>query len=96
MHSPNYGTTHGGLRSSLEKDFNEGTLCELQVLGLLGRHLTWPWMIKLYTAADTEINHVDGINIVKELIETLKQMMQNSLLMIDQKISSDMILLWTM
>ena len=73
------GTTLGGLRSSLEKDFrNEDTLCELQVLGLLGKHLTGPWMTKFYTAADTEISHVDGINIVKELVETLKQMMQNS------------------
>ena len=60
------GTTLGGLRSSLEKDFrNEDTLCELQVLGLLGKHLTGPWMTKFYTAADTEISHVDGINIVK-------------------------------
>ena len=29
-------------------------------------------MTKFYTEADTEISHVDGINIVKELVETLK------------------------
>ena len=42
-------------------------------------------MIKLYTAAGTEISHVDGMNIVEELVETLKQMMQNSLMIIDQR-----------
>ena len=67
-----YRTTLGGLRSSHEKGFkNEITLCQLQVLGLVGKHLTGPWMTKFYTAADTEISHVDGINGVKELIETL-------------------------
>ena len=39
-------------------------------------------MTKLYTAADTDISHVDGINTVKELVETLKQMRQNSFLII--------------
>ena len=39
-------------------------------------------MTKFYTAADTEISRKDGISIVKELIETLKQMRQNSLLII--------------
>ena len=39
-------------------------------------------MTKFYTEADTEICYVDGINIVEELIETLKQMVQNSLLII--------------
>ena len=57
-------------------------LCELQVLCFLGRHLTGPGMTKFYTAAATEISHVVGMNIVKQLIETLKQMMQNSLLII--------------
>ena len=41
-------------------------------------------MTKFYTVADTEISHVDGINIVKELVETLKQM-QNSLMIIGQR-----------
>ena len=35
------GTTLGGIRGSLEKDFkNEVALCELHVLGLLVKHLT--------------------------------------------------------
>ena len=33
-------------------------------------------MTKFYTAADTEISRKDGISIVKELVETLKQMRQ--------------------
>ena len=41
-------------------------------------------MTKFYTVADTEISHADGINIVKELVETLKQIMQNSLMITDQ------------
>ena len=28
-------------------------------------------MTKFYTDSDTEISHVDGINIVKELVQTL-------------------------
>ena len=42
-------------------------------------------MTKFYTAAATEISHVDGINIVKDFVKTLKQMMQNSLMIIDQR-----------
>ena len=68
--------------AALKRMKNEGTLYELQVLGLLGKHLTGLWMTKIYTVADTEISHVDGINIVKELVETLKQIMLNSLLVI--------------
>ena len=30
------------------KFYNEVTLCELQVLGLLGKHLTGPWKTKFY------------------------------------------------
>ena len=55
---------------------------ELQVLCFLGRHLTGRRMTKFYTVADTEISRVDGINGVKELVETLKQMIQNSILII--------------
>ena len=73
------GTTLGDL--SREKDLkNQVTLCMLQVFGLLGRYLTGQWMTKFYTAADTEISQDDGINSVKELVETLKQMMQNPLM----------------
>ena len=39
-------------------------------------------MTNFYTVADTEISRVDGINGFKELVETLKQMIQNSLLII--------------
>ena len=52
------------------------------MLGLLGKHLTGPWKTKFYTPADTVISHADGINIVKELVETLKQMMMQNSVMI--------------
>ena len=74
------GTTLGGLRSSLQKDFsNKITIVELQVLGIIGKHLTGPWMTKFYTAADSDISHVDAIELVKQVIASLKEMLQDPL-----------------
>ena len=72
------GTSLGGLRYSVLKDFsNDIAKGELQVLGLVGKYLTGPWMTKFYTSADTEINHVDGIKLVQDVITRVKDMMQN-------------------
>ena len=50
------------------------TVVELQVLGLLGKLLTVPWMSKFHTSAVTsEIHHIEGIDIVRTVIEKLKE-----------------------
>ena len=66
----------GGLTAAIANDFASATAkCELQVLGLLGKLFTGPWMRKFYTAADTETSHVDGINVARDAIATLKSAM---------------------
>ena len=72
------GTSLGGLRSGIYQDFtNEVGKHELQVLGILGRHLTGPWMRKFYTSAEKEINHIDGIGVVRDVLVSLQEMLQD-------------------
>ena len=60
------GTPCGGLRSAILKDFtSEEAKMELEVLRLLGKMLTGPWMRKFYTSAEKEIHHVEGIEVVR-------------------------------
>ena len=60
------GTPCGGLRSAILKDFtSEEAKMELEVLRLLGKMLTGPWMRKCYTSAEKEIHHVEGIEVVR-------------------------------
>lgn len=67
------GTSCGGLRSSIAADFSlETAHVEMQVVGLIGKLLTGPWMARFYTSAATEINHIDGISCVKIVISELK------------------------
>ena len=67
------GTPCGGLRSAILHDFtSEEAKMELQVLGLLGKLLTGPWMRKFYTSAEKEIHHVEGIEVVRQVLEKLK------------------------
>ena len=40
----------------------------MQVLGLLGKILTGPSMQKFYTNADSEIDHIQGISLVRNVI----------------------------
>ena len=63
------GTSCGGLRSALLNDLS-GTAAkyELQVLGLLGKLFTGPWMTQFYTAAGEGVNHVEAISTVREVI----------------------------
>ncbi len=42
------------------------------VSGLLGKLLTGPWMKRFYTSAEKEINHVEGIQVVRMVLEKLK------------------------
>ena len=72
------GPNLGGLRASLVEDFNKViTRVELQVLGLLGKHLTGPWMVKFYTSAVSEVHHIEGINIVKDVLGAIKELLKN-------------------
>jgi len=45
---------------------------QLRVLGLLGRALSGPWMRQFYTSAETEINFVERIRVVRKVMEKLK------------------------
>lgn len=68
------GTSCGGLRASLLSDFRSTTgHVQMQVLGLLGKLLTGPWMKKFYRAAVNQIDHVEAIYVVKEVVTRLKE-----------------------
>ena len=55
-------------------DFSSDTgWLEMQVLGLIGRLLSGPWMKKFYTAAKDQIGHIDGISAVKNVVDKLKK-----------------------
>ena len=63
----------GGLQASIRKDFDNPTaILEIQVLGLLGKLLTGPWMQMFYTSAERGLDHVTGIGIVKTVVSVLK------------------------
>ena len=63
-----------GSRKVILKDFmNPTSKNELHVLGFLGKLFSGPWMKKFYTSASTVINHVDGIEVVKKVLQNLKQ-----------------------
>lgn len=67
------GSSCGGLRTAILQDFKNATSkSELHVIGLLGKMMTGPWMKKFYTSASNEINHVDGIDVVRKVIERIK------------------------
>jgi hypothetical protein len=64
----------GGLKSSLRHDFaHEIALLEMQVLGLFGKLLSGPWMKKFYTSATEQTDHIDGMNIVRNVVSVLKE-----------------------
>ena len=68
------GTSCGGLRASIFADFVFTTAeVEMQVLGLIGKLLTGPLMKAFYTSATNQIDHVDGILVVKDVILKLKE-----------------------
>ena len=66
------GTACGGLRNSLLNDFSSDIgHVEMQVLGLLGKLLSGPWMKCFYRNAEDQIDHVEGITVVKKVVELL-------------------------
>ena len=65
--------TCGGLQTAILHDYQSPvSQLQLQVLGLLGKLLSGPWMEKFYRSATAQISHVDGISVVKQLLQVLK------------------------
>ena len=63
----------GGLQASIFTDYQSPVAkVEIQVLGLLGKLLSGPWMSRFYTSVVTQVGHIDGICIVKDVLTTVK------------------------
>ena len=70
--------TCGGLRLAIYTDFNSSLAkLELCVLGLIGKLLTAPWMRTFYTSCEDEINHVQGIEVVRRVTDKLRSVIDN-------------------
>ena len=64
----------GGLQQCILRDFDRPTAkVEIQVLGLVGKLLSGPWMTTMYTSAEKQINHVDCIDVVRNVISVIKE-----------------------
>ena len=64
----------GGLQQCILRDFDRPTAkVEMQVLGLVGKLLSGPWMKTMYTSAEKQINHVDCIDVVRNVISVIKE-----------------------
>ena len=72
----------GGLQASIRSDFaNETAKLRLQVLGLLGKLLSGPWMQKFYTSAESQIDHTHGITVVRDVVSALKESSGNPIVL---------------
>lgn len=49
----------------------------MQVLGIIGKFLSGPWMKKFYRSATDQINHIAGISLVKKIVERLNMETEN-------------------
>lgn len=49
---------------------------EIQVPGLLGKVLTGPWTSRFYKGAASEIGHIEGLVMVKEVLDRLEVFQQ--------------------
>lgn len=68
----------GGLLTSIRKDFeNKHGILQMQVLGLIGKFLTGPWMTVFYTGVEEQLSHIDGIGVVKKVVATLEAVAAN-------------------
>ena len=64
----------GGLQQCILRDVDQPTTkVEMQVLGLVGKLLSGPWMMTMYTSAEKQINHVDCIDAVRKVISVMKE-----------------------
>lgn len=63
----------GGLQASILHDFlSPVAKVEIQILSLIGKILSGPWMRRFYTSTTTQISHVDGISVVKQVLARAK------------------------
>ena len=61
----------GGLADSISRDFqSDVAILEMQVLGLIGKLLTGPWMTRFTLVR--RASHLDGIEMVKDIVTSLK------------------------
>ena len=68
----------GGLREALAHDFQtEVARAEMHVLGLFGKLLTGQWMTTFYTSVESQVSHVEGIEVVKSVLTALKLQLRN-------------------
>ncbi len=52
----------------------------MQVLGLVGKLLTGPWMTTFYTSHTNQVDHIKGITIVKQVIGVINEYAEDPLL----------------
>lgn len=72
--------TCGGLQTAILHDFKSPVAqVEIQVLGLIGKLLSGPWMAKFYRSSATQVSHVNGIAIVKQLVDLVKRFSESGL-----------------
>ena len=71
------GNECGSLRPRIYKDFSSDTArMEMSICGLIDKLLSGPWMKKFYTSSETEINHVEGIEVVRDVLKKLQEAKQ--------------------
>ncbi|XP_047146716.2 uncharacterized protein LOC124819371 [Hydra vulgaris] len=76
----------GGLRNSLFQDFtSEIGIRELCVLALIGKLLSGPWMTKFYIAPGRGLDYISGIQVVKDVRNTLIESSKNPLSLLKRK-----------
>ncbi|XP_065639645.1 uncharacterized protein LOC136072368 [Hydra vulgaris] len=65
---------YGSLQAALRAAFcNATAIKQMCVLGVFGKLLSGPWMTKFYVSAeDASFDHLTGIQIVKNILETVK------------------------
>ena len=61
-----------GLQAAILSDFNTAVAKdEMRVLCIIGKLLTGPWMTKFDTSVSEQVSHVEGIAVVRSVIDTI-------------------------
>lgn len=72
---------------NLESAFgNEVAYLELQVLGVIGKLLSGPWMRAFYTSLKDQYTFTDGIQIVEGVVDQLKILVQDPMKVLERTI----------
>ena len=67
----------------INDDFSNAKM-EMQVRGVIGKLLSGPWMKIFYTSADKQINHLDGIVVIRNVVIELKESCKNPLELLER------------